>query len=150
MTAGNGTVSVNLGNGNNTVTLGNGNDSSNLGNGYNVLVEGTGNDNVNAGNGNNLIVAGLGQHSVQVGNGRNILIDGSAKVNNSGDSLRQVLNDWVQNGSQASNVTSIRSRLTVTDNTSHANRMTAGSGLDWFWATYAKDTLNKKSTDLLN
>ena len=150
VTAGNGNVNVNLGNGNNTVTLGNGNDNSNLGNGSNVFVEGTGNDNVNAGNGNNMIVAGLGQHSVQVGNGRNILIDGSVKLNSASDSLRQVLNDWVQNGSQAGNAANIRSRLTVTDNTSHANRMTAGSGLDWFWAMYAKDTLNKKSGDLLN
>jgi hypothetical protein len=61
-----------------------------------------------------------------------------------------VLNDWVQFGAAAGNVSSIRSRLSVTDNTSHANHMNAGSGLDWFWATYVHDSLNRKTHDLLN
>jgi len=26
----------------------------------------------------------------------------------------------------------------------------AGSGLDWFWVNYAKDSTNRKATDLLN
>jgi RTX calcium-binding nonapeptide repeat (4 copies) len=150
VTVGNGNDNINLGNGNNTVTLGNGNDNTNLGYGNNVVMEGTGHDNLNAGNGNNLIAAGLGQHNVSVGNGTNILIDGSVKLTESGDTLRQVLNDWTQFGALSSNVASIRSRLAVTYNSSHANHMTAGSGLDWFWATYAEDTLNRKAGDLLN
>ena len=148
--AGNGNDNIQLSNGNNVVSLGNGNDNVNLGDGNNVLVEGNGNDNVHAGNGNNLIVAGLGQHTVQVGNGRNILIDGSVTLSQSGDSLTQVLNDWMAHGSSASNVASIRSRLVVTYNTSHANTIQVGSGLDWFWATYAKDKTNRKPNDLLN
>ncbi|HEV8062405.1 MAG TPA: Ig-like domain repeat protein [Gemmataceae bacterium] len=150
LTVGSGSDNVNLGNGNDAVTLGNGNDNTNLGNGNNVLVEGIGSDNVNAGNGNNLIAAGLGQHNVSVGNGRNILIDGSVYLTESGDTLCQVLNDWTQNGALASSVANIRSRLAVTDNTSHSNRLTAGSGLDWFWDTYVHDTTNRKSSDLLN
>jgi hypothetical protein len=39
---------------------------------------------------------------------------------------------------------------TVTDNNSNANTLQAGSGLDWFWATFANDHLNNKATDLLN
>jgi hypothetical protein len=38
----------------------------------------------------------------------------------------------------------------VTYNTSHANTLHAGSGLDWFWETYSKDTTNRKPGDLLN
>jgi hypothetical protein len=38
----------------------------------------------------------------------------------------------------------------VTYNSSHANTLHAGSGLDWFWYTYAKDKTNRKPTDLLN
>jgi hypothetical protein len=38
----------------------------------------------------------------------------------------------------------------VAFNSSHANTLTAGSGLDWFWETYAKDSTNRKATDLLN
>jgi hypothetical protein len=38
----------------------------------------------------------------------------------------------------------------VTDNSSHANSLWAGSELDWFWETYAKDTTNRKASDLLN
>ena len=72
------------------------------------------------------------------------------QLTQSGDSLRQVLNDWVQYGDLAANVASIRSRLAVTDNSSHANTLDAGSGLDWFWYTYAKDSTNRKPTDLLN
>ena len=64
-----------------------------------------------------------------------ILIHGSvALTKNSNDSLRQVLTDWVSGGDTAANVANIRSRLHVTDNSSHANRLWAGSGLDWFWA----------------
>jgi len=95
-------------------------------------------------------VAGLGQHNVQVGNGSNILIDGSVQLTQSGDALRQVLDDWILHGAEAANVSSIRSRLSVTYNTGYANTLHAGSGLDWFWATDSQDFLNVKRTDLLN
>jgi hypothetical protein len=114
------------------------------------VVEGNGKDNATAGDGDNLIVDGLGEHTVHAGNGSNILIDGSVQLTQSGDSLQQVLADWVQYGALAANVASIRSRLAVTDNSSHANTLDAGSGLDWFWYTYAKDSTNRKPTDLLN
>ena len=148
---GGGKDSVQLAGGNNTVTLGNGNDAVTLGNGNNVATTGNGTDAITAGKGDNLIAAGLGQHTVQVGNGSNILIDGSATLTSpSADSLRQVLNNWISGGKSPANVASIRSRLHVTDNRSHANKLTAGTGLDWFWATYAKDSINRKPTDLLN
>jgi len=150
VTLGNGNDHVRLGNGDNTVSLGNGNDNTTVGNGNNVVVEGNGNDSITAGNGDNLIVAGLGHHSVQAGSGSNILIDGSVKLTQSGDSLRQVLDDWEQYGALAADVASIRSRLSVTYNTSNANTLDTGSGLDWFWYTYAKDKANRKPTDLLN
>ncbi len=150
VTVGNGNVNICLGDGANTVTLGDGNDNVNVGDGNNVVVAGNGRSNVNAGNGNNFLVAGLGRNNVHAGNGRNILIDGNVTLTQSGDSLRKVLNDWVHYGSQSSNVASIRSRLSVTYNTTYANSLTAGSGLDWFWAVYAHDSLNKKHKDLLN
>jgi len=150
MTLGNGNDIVTLGNGANTVTLGNGNDNTIVGNGNNVVVEGNGSDNIVAGNGDNLIVAGLGKHAVLAGNGSNILIDGSVQLTKSGDSLRQVLNDWAQYGALSTNVASIRSRLAVTYNHTNANTLDTGSGLDWFWETYAKDSTNRKAKDLLN
>jgi RTX calcium-binding nonapeptide repeat (4 copies) len=159
ITAGNGSNTVTLSNGNdnaqlgdgdNTVTLGHGNDNTKVGNGNNVVVEGDGNDNITAGNGDNLIVAGLGHHSVHAGNGSNILIDGNVSLTESDDSLWKALDDWIQYGSQAANVASIRSRLAVTYNTSHANTLDAGTGLDWFWVIDAKDSTNRKATDLLN
>jgi Ca2+-binding RTX toxin-like protein len=150
ITEGNGNVSIQAGNNDNTITLGNGNNNVLLGNGNNVIVTGNGHDNIQAGDGNNLIVAGLGKHNVQVGNGRNILIDGSVQLTQSGDSLNQVLNDWVLYGNSAANVASIRNRLAVTYNNSNANTLNAGTGLDWFWYTYAKDSTNRKATDLLN
>jgi hypothetical protein len=69
-------------------------------------------------------------------------------LTSSGDSLRQVLDDWEQSGAAAAG--SIRSRLAVTLNSSYANTMQAGRGLDWFWDAYAKDKTNRKPTDLLN
>ena len=150
MTLGNGKDTVHLGNGANTVTVGNGNDHIKVGNGNNALVEGNGNDEIDAGNGNNLIVASLGRYAVDVGKGSNILIDGSVQLTQSGDSLRQVLDDWIKYGAQAANVASIRSRLSVTYNTHYANQLHAGSGLDWFWATDTQDHLNNKKTDLRN
>jgi hypothetical protein len=148
VTLGNGNDAVALGDGNNTVTLGNGNDGVLLGNGNNVVVTGNGNDAIGAGNGDNLVVAGLGHHAVVVGNGSNILIDGSVTLTQSGDSLRHVLNEWIQSGKNAAAI--IRAELAVTDNTSHANLLLAGSGLDWFWETYSKDTTNRRPGDLLN
>ena len=148
--AGNGNDTVQLGNGNNTVTVGNGNDTVQLGNGNNVVVTGNGTDSIQAGNGDNLIVGGLGKHTIQAGNGSNILIDGSVQLTQSGDTLGQVLSDWIQYGASAANVASIRQRLSVTYNTSNANTLKAGSGLDWFWETYAADHTNRKAIDLLN
>jgi probable HAF family extracellular repeat protein len=148
--AGNGNDNILLGNGANTVTLGNGNDNVLVGNGNNVVVTGNGTDKIVAGNGDNLIVAGLGKHSVQAGNGSNILIDGSARLTQSGDSLRGVLNDWQLHGDRAANVARIRARLRVTDNTTSANTLRAGSGLDWFFETSESDSTNRKPTDLLN
>jgi Ca2+-binding RTX toxin-like protein len=147
VSAGNGNNNIELGNGNNTVTLGNGNDNIELGNGNNVVVEGNGHDEVQAGNGNSLIVGGLGKHTIQLGNGSNILIDGS--VTGTIAALTQALADWVASGKRDAGT--IRTLLgTVTFNTTNANTLLAGSGLDWFWATYAQDTLNRKPTDLLN
>ena len=145
---GSGNDNVQAGNGSNAVTVGNGNDNIHLGNGNNVVVEGNGNDNIQAGNGDNLIVGGLGKHTIQVGNGSNILIDGSVQLTQSGDSLAQVLSDWALYG--ASDATDLRARLHVTYNTSNSNTLDAGSGLDWFWAVYAHDHTNRKTTDLLN
>jgi Ca2+-binding RTX toxin-like protein len=147
---GNGTNYVQLGDGANVVTLGNGNNQVQLGNGNNILVEGNGHDYVVAKNGNNLIVGGLGPHNISVGNGSNILIDGSVTLTQAGDSLSQILNDWTTYGATASNIASIRARLAVTDNTAYANALKAGSGLDWFWYTYGRDSSNRKLTDLLN
>jgi hypothetical protein len=148
VTLGNGNDNVTIGGGNNTlntVTVGNGNDTIRLGDGNNLVVEGNGHDSVQAGNGDNLIVGGLGKHTIQVGNGSNILIDGSVQLTKAGDTLAAVLADWIQNGSSG-----ISSRLNPTLNTTNANTMLAGSGFDWYWASYAHDTINPKATDLLN
>jgi hypothetical protein len=150
ISGGNGNDTIQAGNNNNTINLGDGNDTVQVGDGSNVIMTGSGQNSIVAGSGNNLIAAGLGRHTVQVGNGSNIIIDGNVQLTQSGDSLRQVLDDWTLYGMSAANVASIRSRLAVTDNTSYANTLLAGSGLDWFWYTYAKDTTNRKATDLLN
>lgn len=147
---GDGDDTVQLGGGNNSVTLGNGNDSVQVGNGNNVVVTGNGGDIILAGNGNNLIAAGTGQHTIVAGSGSNILIDGSVSLTRSGHFLAAVLNDWTVSGSLAANVADIRSRLAVTDNSSNANIMVVGSGLDRFWETFGGDTTNKKAGDLLN
>jgi predicted outer membrane repeat protein len=144
---GNGNDNIQLGQGNNSVTVGSGNDTVTLGNGNNVVVTGNGHNTIQAGNGNNLIVGGLGNHTIQVGNARNILIDGSVTANTA--ALTQALADWVASGK--SDAATIRTLLgTVTLNTTNANTLLAGSGLDWFFAKYAKDTLNNKPTDSLN
>jgi hypothetical protein len=38
----------------------------------------------------------------------------------------------------------------VTYHSQYANTLRVGSGLDWFWATFAKDRRNAKKMDLLN
>jgi hypothetical protein len=151
VSAGNGNDSVTLGNGNNTVTLGNGNDTTTLGDGNNLFVEGNGNDVVQAGNGDNLIVGSLGHNTLHAGNGSNILIDGSidGSVTANTAALTQALAYWVASGTSDADI--IRTLLgTVKLNTTNANTLLAGSGLDWFFAKYAKDTLNNKPTDSLN
>ena len=127
------------------MTAGNGNNSISAGNGDNVIVAGSGNNTIHAGSGDNLIVGGLGKHTISVGNGNNILIDGSVTLTQPNDSLRQVLVDWKANSS-----TAVSQRLKVTYNTSHPNTLTVGSGRDWFFYTYSKDSTNKKPTDRWN
>ena len=127
VTLGNGNDYVLLGNGNNVVTLGNGNDYVQVGNGDNVVVTGNGDDGITAGSGDNLIAAGLGQHTVSVGGGSNILIDGSVTLNESGDSLSQVLASWILHGDTAADLANIRSRLAVTDNDRYANVLLSGA-----------------------
>jgi Ca2+-binding RTX toxin-like protein len=146
VTLGNGNDGVRLGDGNNSVTLGNGNDRVRVGDGSNVVITGNGHGRIRAGDGYNLIAAGLGPHSVHVGDGQNILIDGTVQLTQSGDTLRQVLSDWLNGAAPAS----IRARLLVTYNSSYPNKLLAGWGFDWFWETYAKDLTNRKPTDLLN
>jgi hypothetical protein len=149
--AGNGNDNIQLGGGNNTVNVGSGNDQVQAGNGNNVVVEGNGNDQVSAGTGDNLIVGGTGHHTLQVGNGSNILIDGSVGIANNIAALDQILSEWIDYGNTSANVATIRSQLgVVTYNATNANKLQAGSGLDWFWYTYAKDQSNRKATDLLN
>ena len=149
VTLGGGNDQVQAGNGNNNISLGNGNDNVQLGDGNNVVVAGNGNNTIQAGNGNNLVVGELGHDTIQVGNGRNILIDGS--VSASMGSLDLALSDWVQYGNTASNVSTIRALLgKVTFNSTNANKLLAGSGLDWFWSVYPLDQLNNKLTDLRN
>jgi hypothetical protein len=64
--------------------------------------------------------------------------------------LDAILADWAQNGTK--DATTIRNQLlgAVTYNTTYANSLQAGGGQDWFWALFAQDKLNNKSTDLLN
>jgi hypothetical protein len=150
ITAGNGKDTVHLGNGDNTVTLGSGNDTVHVGDGNNVVVTGNGTNTIQAGKGNNLIAGGRGHDQIQAGNGSNILIDGSVQLTQSDDSFAAVLSDWTQNGGSTANVAAIRSRLRVTYNAANVNTLKAGKGLDWFWATYGKDHINQKATDLRN
>ena len=132
---------VDTGNGNNVVTLGEGNDMVYVGDWANMVMAGDGDDSINAGKGDNRIVAALGRHTVEVGNGSNVLIDGSVQLTQNGDSLRQVLDDWIAYSAQAANVADIRSRLLVTCNAHYANMLHVGSRLDWFWATDTLDNL---------
>lgn len=136
------------------MTLGNGTDYVYLGNGNNVVVTGSGSDQIQAGNGDNLIVAGLGgRKTIRAGNGDNILIDGSVQLTLAGDSLSQVLNDWISDnffGVTPAEIAAIRARLHVTYNKTNANTLNAGHGLDWFWETFALDHTNRKVTDILN
>jgi Ca2+-binding RTX toxin-like protein len=153
ITAGNGNDNVQVGGGNNTITLGGGNDNVQAGDGNNVIVTGGGNDNIHAGNGDNLIADGGGHDNVQTGNGNNILIDGSVRLTQPGDTLAQVLSDWmgdIQAHDTAAEIAAlIEPRLAVTYNTTNPNTLHAGTGFDWFWAAYAKDNVNKKPGDLV-
>lgn len=112
---------------------GDGNNSTSL------VTVGNGNDNIRLGNGNNTVTVGSGNDQVQAGNGNNIA------------ALDQILSEWIDYGSSSANVAAIRSQLgTVTCNATNANKLQAGSGLDWFWYTDGKDQSNRKATDLLN
>ena len=64
---------------------------------------------------------------------------------NAGDSFRQILSDW-----NSSSATSVNTRMKVVYNTSHPNVLKAGSGRDWWFFTYSKDSTNIKKTDRLN
>jgi hypothetical protein len=150
VTVGSGKATIAAGNGNNTVVAAGGTNRVKLGRGDNVVALGAGTNSVSVGDGDNLIAGGTGASSIRAGSGSNILVDGDVRLTRAGDTLRQVLSDWVQYGAAAANVADIRSRLGVTYNTAHANTLKTGLGLDWFWNTDPSDHTNRKPTDLLN
>ena len=73
VTLGTGNSSLLLGDGNNAVTLGAGNSSVLFGNGNNVVSMGNGNDVVHGGDGNNVVTVGNGNNQVLLGNGNNVI-----------------------------------------------------------------------------
>jgi hypothetical protein len=53
-------------------------------------------------------------------------------------------------GGNAAAAARIESELAVTYHTKYTNTFLAGSGLDWFWDSYSKDTTNPQPGDLLD
>jgi hypothetical protein len=142
---------VHAGKGANIISVGNGTSANvQAGDGNNIVTLGNGGGTVHVGNGDNLLIGGLGQDSLTAGKGNNILIDGS--VNLSPTALINLLAEWIALGTTAAAQSDIRSGLSgaITYNSTHANTLDAGSGLDWFWEKYAQDKTNKKAGDLLN
>jgi len=148
--AGNGNDHVSVCNGDNNITLGSGDDNIQAGNGNNVIVAGGGTDNIQAGNGDNLVVGGFGRYTIRAGNGNNILIDGAVQLTRPGDTLTEVLSNWIEYAHSPANVAGLKARLQVTYNVTYANTLRGGSGEDWFFAIFANDHLNRKPTDLQN
>ena len=81
------------------------------------------------------------------GSGSNILIDGSVSLNTA--ALDLLLSQWAVDPAYNATI-HMALQGAVTYNTTNANTLQAGSGLDWFWAEYAQDHLNNKPRDLLN
>jgi Ca2+-binding RTX toxin-like protein len=87
------------------------------------------------------LIGGLGADQLFGQNGDDVLLAGSAAVRSpSTDSLRKVLTDW--DPSAAGIYTSLRDRLTVTDDPASSDRLTGEVGTDWFWSGDPTDVLD--------
>ncbi|WP_168219024.1 tandem-95 repeat protein [Limnoglobus roseus] len=140
VTGGGGPDEIYLGAGDDTADGGAGDDFIAGGAGADVIQGGVGSDTIYGGDGNDLIIGGPQVDQLFGQDGNDIVIGGSAAVSNPAtDSLRKVLTDW--DPTRAGVYADLRTRLQVSPDGTN-NRLTGGTGTDWFWAVTPPDTID--------
>jgi Ca2+-binding RTX toxin-like protein len=149
ITVGSGGSTIDAGGGNDFVTVAGGANWIEGGFGNDVLVGGSGADALFGEGGKDLLVGGLGSDFIDGGFGNDLLFDGQvALVNPVTDSLAAILASYVP--SQRSSLVNITSRLQVTFDTTGADNLFGGLGVDWFWTNDALDVTDRLPTEPLN
>ncbi|MFZ1007471.1 MAG: hypothetical protein WAN65_11575, partial [Candidatus Sulfotelmatobacter sp.] len=128
-------------------------------NGDDVLIGGSGNDKLFAAGGRALLFGGSGADTLTGGSGESILLSGTTKFDSNLAMIDNLLAYWSRTDlDYATRVSNLRagvsgiSPLNSTNvlNDSSADTLTAGSGLDWYFAKLSgssKDTINSQSND---
>jgi hypothetical protein len=142
------------------VTGGSGNDTLTAGSGNDILLGGSGNDVLTGGAGRAILIGGLGTDQFTGGSGDDILIAGITSYDTNLTALEAILVEWArtdelyfQRVSHIHGWTTgglngsffLRSNTVTVDSTG-SDTLTGGSGMDWFWANVAMDTINNKKT----
>jgi hypothetical protein len=144
-----------------TLMGGTGNDTLLAGSGNDVLVGGSGNDLLVAGNGKDMLIAGSGTASMKAGSGGDLLIGGSTIYDNNMAALNAIMAEWTSTldsyavrikrlmgtmtgGRNGKTLLTAGATGTVTNN-QHANTLTGGAGMDWYFAS-STDTVNGKAS----
>jgi len=124
---------------------GSGNDTIQADNGNDVLIGGAGNDTLTAGAGRDILFGGLGADTLIGGSGEDILISGTTKFDSNLTTIDSLLAYWSNSSlDYATRVAALRAgsvagvpALTAANivNDTSADKLTGGSGLDWFFAS---------------
>jgi Ca2+-binding RTX toxin-like protein len=138
---------------------GTGNTTLQGGGGNDVLVGGGGNDTLIAGKGRDLLIAGAGASRLIGNSGDDILIAGTTAFDDNEAALYAIMAEWTSSRSYADRVANLSGtgsgpsnngnyfliasgpNATVFDNGA-SNVLNGGSGLDWFFANLAQDSIN--------
>ncbi len=118
------------------------------GGGNDILLGGPSGDLLFGDSGNDLISGGLGADALYGGAGSDLLFDGQVKAASSGDTLRQILNDW--DPASAASYINVRSRCVVTFDSTSRDFLLGGSDTDWFWSNDPLDVLDRMSGEIKN
>jgi phospholipase C len=135
------------------VFAGAGNDQIQTGDGNTVVVGGTGNNVIEGGAGRDILIAGTGNSQIEANSGQSILIGGTTAYGQNVEAYLALESEWASTDSLATRVAAITAGVgskgnlfalnaqTVFANGDH-NFLQGGSGMDWFFADPAKDTID--------
>lgn len=128
-----------------------GNDRISGGSGGGLFLGGGGDDRITGGSGRSVQIGGLGADTLVGGGDDDILIGGSTVHDGGEATLAAVLAEWTSGRGYLTRVANLRGLLDATSvlDDGTADRLTGGSGRDWFWIGLSDLITDRRNNELI-